>query len=332
MRPRAPRPADDDGWVLLTSIAMLSLMVMLAMALLSIVDTQTGQSRQQRVRETAFNLAEAGLNAQIFSLSRDWPGGGSVLTPYPTCTGASTSPRCPSDAQIVRLIPTGDAIGATWQTVVRDNGTPGTASFYSDPLVLAQPAYDANRDGQLWVRATATAQAKTRTMVALVRTEPQEEDIPHGALLTGRLKITNMGNKPIIDASAGGGATTAVVRCIPVSGEPTACLGHRVGQGSITSVPGLLSFLGQQLTPNLVTTGYPATPAMTVEARARLKARAIADGTYFTGCPSTLTGTVVYIEAGTCSYSGNDVFNTAADPGMVVMATGSIYLLSLIHI
>ncbi len=327
MRHRAPKPADDEGWVLLTSIAMLSLMVMLGMALLSIVDTQTGQSRQQRVRETAFNLAEAGLNAQIFSLSRDWPGGGSVLTPYPTCTGASTSPRCPSDAQIVRLIPTADATGATWQTIVRDNGTPGTASFYSDALVLAQPAYDANRDGQLWVRATATAQGKPRTMVALVRAEQQQEEIPHGAVLTGRLEITNMGNKPIVDASAGGGATTVVVRCTPQLLELTPCLGHKIaGVGPITSVAGLLSFLGRQLSPNLVTTGYGSQPAMTVEARARLKATAIADGTYFTGCPSTLTGAVVYIEAGTCSYAGNDVFNTAAKPGMVLMATGSIEL------
>ena len=316
MRPRVPKPADDDGWVLLTSIAMLSLMVMLAMALLSIVDTQTGQSRQQRVRETAFNLAEAGLNAQIFSLSRDWPGGGSA--PYPTCTGTSTSTRCPSDAQIVRLIPTADATGATWQTIVRDNGAPGTASFYSDSLVLGQSAYDANRDGQLWVRATATAQGKTRTMVALVRAEPQEEDIPHAALLTGRLAITNMGNKPIIDASAGGGVATAVVRCTPALGEPVVCLGHPVDKQDV---------LGKQLTPNLVTTGYPSTPGMTVEARARLKARAIADGTYFTVCPPTLTGAVVYIEAaGPCDKNGNDVFNTASAPGVVVMATGSISL------
>ncbi|MCW3013250.1 MAG: hypothetical protein JWO02_342, partial [Solirubrobacterales bacterium] len=157
MTHRAPNPHDDGGWVLLTSIAMLSLMVMLAMTLLSIVDTQTNQSRQQRVRETAFNLAEAGLNAQLFSLSRDWPGGGSALNPYPTCSGQVSSTRCPADTQITGLIPTADTTGATWQTVVRDNGTAGTASFYSDSLVLAQPAYDANRDGQLWVRATATA-------------------------------------------------------------------------------------------------------------------------------------------------------------------------------
>ncbi len=327
LRLRVNPSAREDGWVLLTSIATMSLMVTLSLTLLGIVDTQTGQSRQQRVRETAFNLAEAGLNAQIFSLSRDWPGIGAVLTPYPTCTsGGAASSRCPSAAQIAALIPTPDADGATWQTVVRDNSSAGTARFYSDSTTMTQPAYDSNGDGELWVRSTATAKGKTRTIVALVRAEQQEEDIPHAAIITGRLEISNMGNKYIIDASVGGGTPTAVVRCTPVLLETTACLGHPVGAGSIASVSGLLSFLGKQLSPNVVTTNYTGGSAMTVEARARLKATAVANGTYYTGCPTTLTGAVVYIEAGTCTYNSNTVFNSAAAPGMVLMASGSLYI------
>lgn len=321
------RGSSEEGWVLLTSVTLLSLMLMLSMALLSIVDNQTAHSRTQRVRETAFNLAEAGLNAQIFSLARDWPGAGAATTPYPTCSAQVVSARCPTAAQLTQLIPTADTTGAAWQTVVRDNGSSSTANFYSDALVLAQPAYDANRDGQLWVRATATAQGRTRTVVALVRAEQQEEDIPHGALITGRLDISNMGNKIIIDASAGGGTPTAVVRCVPALLELTPCLGHQVGIGPIGStVAALLSYLGRQLSPNVVTTGYTGGPAMSVDARARLKATAIADGTYYSSCPSTLTGHVVYIEAGNCSYTGNTTYNTAADPGMVLMATGTLYL------
>jgi hypothetical protein len=326
MTRRAGHPGDDGGWVLLTSVAMLSLMVVMAMTLLSVVDVQSGESRKQRVRETAFNLAEAGLNAQIFSLARDWPGAGNALTPYPSCSAAVSSTRCPSSTQLANLIPTSDTTGATWQTVVRDNGMAGSGRFYSDSLVLSQPAYDANRDGQLWVRSTATAQGKSRTVVALVRAEQQEEDIPHGALITGRLEISNMGNKTIIDARAGGGVPTAVVRCTPVALEASPCLGHGVGSGKLSSVSSLLALLGDQLSPNLVQTGYTGGSAMTVEARARLKATAIADGTYYTTCPSSLAGHVVYIESGNCSYVGNNVYNTAADPGMVLMATGSLYV------
>ncbi len=326
LHPRSARAADDGGWVLVTSIVLLSLMVAMAVALLSIVDVQTGESKQQRVRETAFNLAEAGLNAQIFSLARDWPGRGNALTPYPTCSAAVSSTRCPSDAQLKGLIPTSDVTGATWQTVVRDNGISGSARFYSDSLVLSQPAYDANGDGELWVRSTATAQGKTRTIVGLIRAEQQEEDIPHGALITGRLDISNMGNKTIIDARAGGGAATAVVRCTPALLESAPCLGQRVGFGPLGTVAQLLSFLGDQLSPNLTQTGYAGGAAMSVEARARLKATAIADGTYYATCPPSLAGHVVYIESGNCSYTGNDVVNSAADPGMVLMATGSLYL------
>lgn len=213
--------SGEEGYVLLTSVVLLSLMLMLAMALMSTVDVQTGESRKQRVRETAFNLAEAGLNAQIFSLARDWPGAGAALTPYPTCSAGVLLSRCPSTAQITQLIPTADTTGASWQTIVRDNGSSATANFYSDALVTAQPAYDANNDGQLWVRSTATAQGKSRTVVALVRAEQEEEDIPHSALLTGRLDISNMGNKILIDGSAGGGSATAVVRCVPALLETT---------------------------------------------------------------------------------------------------------------
>ncbi len=326
-RPRClPRAADDGGWVLMTSIVLLSLMVAMAVTLLSVVDVQTSESRKQRVRETAFNLAEAGLNAQIFSLARDWPGKGNALTPYPACSASVSSSRCPSQTQLANLIPTSDVTGATWQTVVRDNGMAGSARFYSDSLVLGQPAYDQNGDGQLWVRSTATAQGKSRTIVALVRAEQQEEDIPHGALITGRLDISNMGNKAIIDARAGGGVPTAVVRCTPALLETAPCLGHEVGFGSLGSLSSLLAFLGKQLSPNLTQTAYAGGPAMTAEARARLKATAIADGTYYTSCPSSLAGHVVYIEAGNCSYTGNDVINSAADPGMVLMATGSLYV------
>jgi hypothetical protein len=315
--------ADDGGWVLLTSIVMLSLMVTMAVTLLSIVDVQTGESGKQRLRETAFNLAEAGLNAQIFSLARDWPGLGDALTPYPTCDQTSNSPRCPSAAQLTNLIPTQDVNGATWQTVVRDNGAAGGAGFYSDALILGQPGYDANGDGQVWVRATATAKGKTRTIVGLVRAEQQEEDIPHGALISGSLSISNNGNKIMIDGTAGGGLPTAVVRCTPALLELSPCLGHTL-TGLLST---FLSGLSRQISPNLVSYGYAGGPAMSVAALARLKATAMANGTYYSSCPASLAGAMVYIDtAAQCSYTGNAVYDSDAAPGMVVMPTGSLYL------
>lgn len=316
----------DEGWVLVTTLVLLGAMMTMAMALASIVDVQTGQSREQRVRDTAFNLAEAAMGAQMFSLARDWPGIGAALNPYPTCSTGVSSARCPADAQVTGGASTVDTTGASWQTLVRDNGAGTAERFYSDAINMSQPAYDANGDGQIWVRATATALGKRRTMVALVRAEHQEEEIPHGALLTGRLEISNSGNKTIIDASAGGAVPTAVVRCVPALLEATPCLGQRVGLGSIGSVSALLSFLGRQLNPNIVSTGYAGGAAMTVDARERLKATAIATGSYYQGCPASLTGAMVYIESGVCSYTGNAVYNTPQAPGMVVVGSGSLTL------
>jgi hypothetical protein len=245
-----------------------------------------------------------------------------VANPYPTCGPASSSTRCPSAAQLTSLFPTPDAAGAAWSTQVKDNGTTSTQSYFSDTSAAAQPAYDANGDGKLWVRAQATAQGRTRTLVALVRAQQQEEDLPHAGLLTGRLDISNNGNKTIIDASAGG---LVAVRCAPMVGETMPCAGHIVGGGLLKTVSDLLGSLTKQIT-GTVTTGYTGGPAMSADAQARLKARAVADGTYFTACPAPeqLSAPLVYIESGACSYTGNTRFNSPSSPGMLFLGSGSV--------
>lgn len=320
---------EQGGWALVTTMVLLGVLTAGGLATATVMDTQTQQSGLERRRESAFNLAEAGLNGQVFAMARDWPGQGMAGNPYPTCTPASTGTRCPAASQLQNLIGSQDLVnGASWQTIVRDNGASGTSTFYSDSLVLSQPAYDANGDGKLWVRASATAAGKTRTIVALVRTEQQDEEIPHAAVIAGRLEHQNNGNKVIIDATASGSDATVLVRCDPVALDPLPCLAQPTG----ASVESLFNWLGnkQQIrpVPTLANTGYDGGPAMTADARERLKARAIADGTYYTGCPTAaqLTGSVVYVEGGACSYTSNTQFNSAGHPGLLIMASGTLYL------
>jgi hypothetical protein len=62
---------------------------------------------------------------------------------------------------------------------------------------------------------------------------------------------------------------------------------------------------------------------MTVVARERLRQTAISNGTYFeSGCPSSLTGAVIYIKTGVCRYTGSGSFNTEASPGLVILESG----------
>jgi Tfp pilus assembly protein PilX len=329
------RLREDEGWALMTAMILLVIMAGMALATFAYVDAQQTQSATGRKRETAFNLAEATLNAQIFALSRDWAGYGAAGNPYPTCTPASTSARCPSTATLTSLFASPDtASGATWTTEVHDNQDPTTA-FYSDQTTRVEPGYDRNKDGKVWVRAQATARGKTRTLIALVGTQEQVEDLPHAALISGRLDISNNGHKVIVDAYGGTSVSGLVaVRCTPALLETTPCMGHKLGSlvnvlnstlsAALSDLTDLLSF---QVSPNVTVTGYVSAPSLSTEARLRLRARAIADGTYYATCPVGLpAGDIVYIESGDCSYQANATINSASHPGVIIMGSGKLTL------
>lgn len=320
---------EEGGWAMATALLLMACMAAGGMALAKTVDTQTRETGQTRMRETAFNLAEAALTQQIFALARDWPGRGMAANPYPLCTPLTGGTRCPAATAVTNLIPSADTATATWQTQVRDNAGGNLASYYDDGSAASAPAYDANGDGKVWVRSQATAKGKTRALVALVRAQQVEEDLPKAALISGRLDISNNGNKVIIDASGGTAQSGQVaVRCTPVLLELIPCAGQKLGLGSIKDLGDLVDMLAKQVSPNVVQWSVPNGPAMSAAARLRLRARAIADGTYYTGCPpaSGLSGKVVYIEAGSCSYTSNTIFNSAASPGIVILGSASLYL------
>lgn len=313
------RRTGQEGVALLTVMVLMSVMLTTGFALVSTVDTQTSASRSERVRDSAFNLAESALNAQIFALAHDWPGLGRAALPYGTCAPGSTSTRCPDTASLTGGA-SADLIGATWETRVRDNGAGSAPTFYSDASTALQPGYDANADGQAWVRAQATAQAHTRTLVALVRVQRQEEDALHGALIAGSIDITNFGNKELIRANGG----LVAVRCptpLTLLTYPGTCLGHAL-RGTTGTLTSLMSLLSVQIRGTVPATGYLGGDAVKVEARARLKATAIADGTYYTVCPTEaqMTGRVVYVEgAVNCFYGSNGRFNDPANPGLLLL-------------
>src|SRR5215211_2704840 len=101
---------DQGGSALVTAVMLMLVMLVAGLSILSAIDTQTSSSTVERQRETAFNLAEGAMNAQMFALSRDWAGKGmaanaaanTAANPYPAwCTPASTSSRCPSSPALM---------------------------------------------------------------------------------------------------------------------------------------------------------------------------------------------------------------------------------------
>lgn len=333
------RPAASErGSALVTALLLTMIMLTVGLAGLAQVDVQQEQSGLERMGETAFNLGEGTLGAQIFPLSQRWPGPGAVGAGlvFSPCTEASTSPDCPSKATIAELFTSPDVESLTsWRTEVRDNNgaelntctstEASPTSFYSDEFTAGQLGYDSNADCRLWVRAQATVRGRTRAMVALVQAERVTHQLPRAALLAGRLVIVNSGNKVLINASADTAVNNAIiVRCTPISGE--VCVGQ---EGTLDEQwdSGKKSKLRTQLDGTKPQTGYTDPPALSQEALGQLKRTAVANGTFYATCPanaSDLAGEVVYVETCNGNYAGNTSINASDAPGALIIEKGTI--------
>jgi Tfp pilus assembly protein PilX len=332
---------NEEGWAMITALILLAIMLSTSLALMAYLDNQTTQTAKTRQRETAFNVAESALNAQIYALSQTssatagWPG--SSTYSYPACTQASTNTaQCPADSRVKALIPTADADpGETWETRVIDNqGGASTAadalnSFYSDDLAASlnapgwtAPGYDKNKDGRVWVRAQATIGGRTRKLVALVRRESQSEEMPHASVVSGSIHITNNANKALLN---GGGGGVIAVRCDPSAAPSATCLAHPQNSSG-------WSRSGVQISPwNTVQSGKPIPNAMTDEAIARMRDTAKKTGTHVTDCATLGRETpagVVFAEGGACSFNpvGSAPVDPATNPGVIINLTGTIAL------
>jgi Tfp pilus assembly protein PilX len=290
-------PSSEDGWVVVTAIALMAIMLGVGLAVLATADTQSSESRRERVRESAFNLAEGLMQAESVVLQNNWPIGPPCATNDFGCgyrwtstddnactqlTATSAPNQCP-DAS--RLVGNNGAFSnvdqslsdTTWNVQVRDdlgvclsNPPNGYSAFYNSCQIptyykgLCPPpnendatkcwpataphtyatnpneapgvdqklctdssgaavvcTWDANGNDQLWVRISATANGKTRSMVALLHLEQfpvtlNSKDAVNG----GAINFSNNGNKHIVDATG----SQIVARCVPTdnfNGSPT---------------------------------------------------------------------------------------------------------------
>ncbi len=331
------RLRSERGLALVPAIMTIAIVMTLGTALLAGANVQTHQTATERAKEASFRIAESALNNNVLQLTRTWPT--SSASAYPPCNQSSTpSATCMGTSLALDYTtltggtPSGGTdfgTAPTWSSRVIDDE--GGADYYNDALSTQSPAPCAcdlkgsssnGPDGSVWVRAQATVAGQTSALVALVaRSQPRVEAFPRNAVTAGFFRTSNNGNKVIADVK-GTSATAGniAVRCgtaatVPASGN--SCLGFALGQVSPTSAyqAGYVD-------------GTGSANAIDSAALARLKARAqsLTPPTYYaTGCPSSLTGTLIYIESATCSFNGS-TFNSAAAPGFVVFGNGSLSL------
>jgi hypothetical protein len=306
------RLVDEGGNALIPALVIMVLLLTFASAVATRIDGDQADSRREREGESSFQLTETALDAQIYQLSTRWPAA-TTSRPYPSaCASGAPASDCPTTVAMGREAESVDyTAGTTWITQVRDNG--GTSpNFWTDALLATQPRYDANDDNFLWVRASGIVHGRRRTLVALVEAENVTVNFPRATLVSGHFETSNNGNKVIIDTNGESNQFSPgdiIVRCALTAAN---CASYREDS---------------QVEPNTIRSNPVQPRAVTVDGLDMLRERSRADGNYYTGCAPSLAGDqpgeIVFMENATgCSYNANNVYNSAAKPGYVVIARG----------
>jgi type II secretory pathway pseudopilin PulG len=299
------RLREERGWGLVSSVLVVGILASLTLPLLSLVDNQQRQSVQERKSESSFNLGEAALDAAVFVLGKNWPAHPSTRYPA-TCTPQSTELTCPSAQLLTSSYTGGDFTDRDWTIQVRDDT--GTEYYDSDD-VPDNETWDLNRNGKLWVRADAHAAEGNRTIVALVRRIDRTVPFPRNAITAGWFQTSNNGNKVIVDTKGNTAqAAPVAVRCNQAN--PSSCLDYRP----------------TQVAPDTTQTGYASATTLPPEVIESFRAKAQALDTYYpSGCPSSLTGELIFVERGDCRYTGGGSANSASAPGMLIIGDGTLH-------
>jgi Tfp pilus assembly protein PilX len=318
--------AEENGFAVLVSIMVVGIMLSLGLAAYAYVGSQTSQSGQERVRESSFNLTEDALDATTTFLSTKWP---SAASPYPSsCTQASTSTTCPDPAGVTAGFTGSSApsdfsgMAWSWTTEVHDNNVP-TTTYYNDSATSTrgQPGYDANGDGALWIRSQGIVRGRKRTIVSLVKAQQIKSIFPKNVITSGYFSTGNNGKKVIVNTAGNPAGTpgTLAVRCTIPSNKnyPNPCLDYTPSKG--------------QVVPDTKQDGYTGGSALSSADLDLMRLRAQALGSYYTSCPSSLAGAIIFIEGpANCTYNGPATYNSASGtspgPGFVIIANGTLTL------
>jgi hypothetical protein len=343
------RAREEQGFVLVTAIVLLTVILGLGLGLLLFTDNQQAASTREQGGEASFNLAEAALNAQILQLAREWPGkpgaeGGSPVQPTSCASGSETSLSnfCPDHASLEKAYPNtgaacpagtqGDAWGSPltnkWTTYVREqwNGSP---YFNSTEEKTLNNFDEGPLEGgkhkpykKIWVRAVGVVNCHTSVVVSLVAEQLVHANFPESALSANWFATGNEGSKVILnhEGKEGSLAGKFTIRCEPPRTE-TNCEEYRKGQ----IVPPLTE---EEQKPS-------PTPSTTLSAEQleELKAQAKSEGHFYSGasCPGNkelekLSGKPTYVEGcGGLKFTGG-VANSATQRGFLILANGSIEL------
>jgi Tfp pilus assembly protein PilX len=326
---------NEQGFALASAIMLLAVIMALGLGLMLFTDNQQKASGREQASETAFNVAEAALDAQVGQISRSWPAsegekrceaGNSTSTngcpsaesmnvAYPASAAKCSTNGGPQDAWRSKGEPTTE-----WSTYVRDNAVKNEASYFNSATESSQLPYDANGDNKLWVRAVGIAQCRLVAVTALVSRQEVSANFPTLLMSANWFKTGNngKGHEVIVEGkNPEGGASQngeVMMRC---NGIPTVaeCEEYREGQlanAKVNPPPGA------------------PTPTLNATQLAAFRQQAEFEHTYYGPgvCPTGLpSGKPVYV-TGPCAVTGvkQEVANSKEKPGFLIIVNGTFEL------
>jgi Tfp pilus assembly protein PilX len=333
---------DEQGFALVAAIVLLTVIMGLGLGLLLFTDSQQKASAREQATESAFNVAEAALNAQVGQLSRAWPA--KEAEAYPDnnppglvrCTAATSTPNsCPDPGSLSagypNISPVPCAAGAAtekwgspltnqWTTYVRDDGG-STSSVFDSATDQTQPGWDANGDNKLWLRSVGVVQCRVVTLITQVTRQRVAVPFPHNAATGNWFNVSNSGKKATVNTAGLAGESfqpgEISMRCEELGAKSCEEWDEKK----------------EQVSPDTTKAPFSPSPTWSNETLAAIKAEAQAAGTFHSAakgnCPSTLaatSGLPTYVEGcGALKFVGG-VGNSAASPGFLILADGTLEL------
>jgi type II secretory pathway pseudopilin PulG len=152
----------EDGSTLIMMLGVIAVLAILAATLVVVTSNMQANTKVDRDRAKAFNVAEAGLDAALYSLAGVWPDSSGIVP---------------------AVDPT--QFRAEFNTTEYPNPTSGqfiAVSFYDDvDPVNKQITYDSNDNGIMWIESQAGVGAKK----ARIRTQVERQSIGVSTLAPG---------------------------------------------------------------------------------------------------------------------------------------------------
>lgn len=317
------RAKNEQGFVLITAMMVLMIMLILGVAAMATVNTQVTETGHEKAGEAAFNLADSVLQAEAYQLQTGWPS--TSASALPACNQSSAQTVGCEGVALTNNLSSAYAgpsyTGASWSAQAIDD--PTGSSYYTNTLAATMPSWDQYNSGHMWVRAQAVVGGQKRILVEQMVRQDSELTVPDNTVTAGAVYTENLGNKVVIEAhdQSSGLTGNVEVRCgnsqtAPTQGQGN-CLGWSSSKGQLDPSN---AYGAGYVDPN---GGYQTLSNSQIN---DLIQTAQANQTYYpTGtCPPAGTGGIVVVQNATCSYQGNDTWNTASAPGALVFLQGSV--------